>query len=119
MPRRVFTPSIIEAVREMASEQKTAAEIARAIGSTAASVRVKCCHLKIQLSRRGRPSLVPSWPREHRLVICLRPIALCATAPGHQLSYPVPRGTAPTRRSPPPPALQSLARIGARTTEPL
>ena len=76
MPCRVFTPVAIKAIRELASQQKTASEIAAAIGSTAASVRVKCCHLKIQLSRRGRPSLVPSWPRhpsEHKLVIYMRP----------------------------------------------
>ena len=37
---------------------------------------MKCCQLKIQLSRRGRPSLVPSWPQhpgEHKLVIYMRP----------------------------------------------
>jgi hypothetical protein len=38
-------------------------------------VRVKCCQLKIQLSRRGRPSLVPSFPQhsnEHKLVLYMR-----------------------------------------------
>jgi hypothetical protein len=76
MPRRVFTPAVIKGIRELASQGKSASEIAAAIGSTAASVRVKCCLLKIQLSRRGRPSLVPSWPQhpgEHKLVIYLRP----------------------------------------------
>jgi hypothetical protein len=72
MPRRVFTPVVIKAIRELASQGKTASQIAAAIGSTAASVRVKCCQLKIALSRRGRPSLVPSWPQhpgEHKLVL--------------------------------------------------
>lgn len=76
MPRRVFTPVVIKAIRDWASQGKSASEIAAAIGSTAASVRVKCCQLKIQLSRRGRPSLVPSWPQhlgEHKLVIYMRP----------------------------------------------
>jgi hypothetical protein len=75
MPRRVFTPAAVNAVRELASQGKSAAHIAGAIGSTPASVRVKCCQLKIQLSRRGRPSLVPSFspPNEHRLVVYMRP----------------------------------------------
>jgi hypothetical protein len=48
MPKRVFTPAAIQTVRELAAQEKTAAEIARQLGSTAASVRVKCCHLKIR-----------------------------------------------------------------------
>src|SRR6202050_1549950 len=76
MPRRVFTLAVIKAIREMASQGKSASEIAATIGSTPASVRVKCCQLKIQLSRRGRPSLVPSFPQqnsEHKLVVYMRP----------------------------------------------
>jgi hypothetical protein len=76
MPRRVFTPAVIKSIRELATQGKSASEIAAAIGSTPASVRVKCCQLKIPLSRRGRPSLVPSFPQrigEHRLVIYMRP----------------------------------------------
>jgi hypothetical protein len=74
MPRRVFTPVVIKAVRELASQGKTASEIAATIGSTPGSVRVKCCQLKIQLSWRGRPSLVPSlFPHnEHMLVVNMR-----------------------------------------------
>jgi len=74
VPRHVFTPAVIKAIREMASQGKSASEIAATIGSTPASVRVKCCQLKIQLSRRGRPSLVPSSPthNEHKLVVNLR-----------------------------------------------
>lgn len=70
MPRRVFTPAVIKAIREMAGQGKSASEIAATIGSTPASVRVKCCQLKIQLSRRGRPSLHPG---EHKLVLYMRP----------------------------------------------
>ena len=74
MPRRVFTLAVIKLIREMASQGKSAAEIAATIGSTPASVRVNCCLLKIQLLRRGRPSLVPSFlPRnEGKLVVYLR-----------------------------------------------
>jgi hypothetical protein len=75
MPRRVFTLAVIKLIREMASQGKSASDIAATIGSTPASVRVKCCQLKIQLSRRGRPSLVPSFPQhanEHKLVLYMR-----------------------------------------------
>jgi hypothetical protein len=70
MPRHVFTPAVITAIRELARQGKSAPEIAAAIGSTTASVRVKCCQLKIQLSRRGRPCLQPG---EHKLVLYMRP----------------------------------------------
>jgi len=76
MPRRVFTPAVIKVIRELASQGKSASDIAATIGSTPASVRVKCCQLKIQLSRRGRPSLVPTFPlhtNEHKLIVYLRP----------------------------------------------
>jgi len=76
MARRLFTPVVIKAIREFAGQGKSASAIAAAIGSTAASVRVKCCQLKIQVSRRGRPSLMPSWPQhtsEHRLNVYMRP----------------------------------------------
>lgn len=45
-----FTPAAIEIVRRLAAEGKSASEIADAIGSTAASVRVRCCQLKIRLA---------------------------------------------------------------------
>ena len=58
MPRRgkIFTPATVRIVRHLADQGKSAAEIAEVIGSTAASVRVKCCQLKIRL-RRGSGSL--------------------------------------------------------------
>jgi hypothetical protein len=52
--RRVFTPNAIDTMRGLAAQGKSASAIAEVIGSTAASVRVKCCHLKIRLRRRGR-----------------------------------------------------------------
>ena len=55
--RRVFTPTAINAIRVLAAEGKSAAEIATAIGSTPASVRVKCCQLKIPLRRRWEQAL--------------------------------------------------------------
>ena len=69
MPRRLFTPAVIEAIREMAKQRKTAAAIAATIGSTPGSVCVKCCHLKIPLSRRGRPGLVPDPFDKEKLVV--------------------------------------------------
>jgi hypothetical protein len=72
--RRVFTPAVIEIIRDLASQGKSAPMIASAIGSTPASVRVRCCQLKIQLSRRGRPTLVPTLPlRNQQLVLRMRP----------------------------------------------
>lgn len=76
MPRRVFTPTAIELIRELASQGKSALAIAAVIGSTAASVRVKCCELKIKLSRRRRPGLLRGSPHhngEQKLVVFLRP----------------------------------------------
>jgi hypothetical protein len=48
---RVFTQTAINTIRVLAAQGKSAAEIATAIGSTPASVRVKCCQLKIPLRR--------------------------------------------------------------------
>jgi enoyl-[acyl-carrier-protein] reductase (NADH) len=51
--RRIFTPSAINTIRGLAAQGKTAWQIAEVIGSTSASVRVKCCQLKIALRRRN------------------------------------------------------------------
>jgi hypothetical protein len=72
MPRTVFTPQGIETMRKMAENGDPARDIALAIGSTPASVRVKCCQLKIKLSRVRRPSdLMFTIPPEefHKLVV--------------------------------------------------
>ena len=50
----MFTPRAIEVIRDFADNGKSASEIAYAIGSTAASVRVKCCLLRIKVQRRPR-----------------------------------------------------------------
>jgi hypothetical protein len=50
--RRIFTPSAIDTIRRLAAQGKSASQIAEVIGSTSASVRVKCCQLKIGLRRR-------------------------------------------------------------------
>jgi hypothetical protein len=50
--RRIFTPGAIDTIRRLAARGKSASHIAEAIGSTSASVRVKCCQLKIKLRRR-------------------------------------------------------------------
>lgn len=67
--RRVFTPTAIDAIRVLAAQGKSAAEIAAAIGSTPASVRVKCCQLKISLRRRWEQAL---HIEGHRLIIYLQ-----------------------------------------------
>jgi hypothetical protein len=67
--RRVFTPAAIDAIRVLAAQGKSAAEIAAAIGSTPASVRVKCCQLKISLRRRWEQAL---HIEGHRLIIYLQ-----------------------------------------------
>ena len=67
--RRVFTPTAINAIRAMAAQGKSAAEIATAIGSTPASVRAKCCQLKIPLRRRWEQAL---HIEGHRLIIYLQ-----------------------------------------------
>ena len=50
--RRVFTPGAINTIRRLAAQGKSASQIAEVVGSTSASVRVKCCLLKIKLRRR-------------------------------------------------------------------
>jgi hypothetical protein len=67
--RRVFTPTAISAIRILAAQGKSALEIAAAIGSTPASVRVKCCQLKISLRRRWEQAL---HIEGHRLIIYLQ-----------------------------------------------
>lgn len=52
--RNVFTPLNIGRIREMAQNGRSSPEMARAIGSTAASVRAFCCRHKIRITRRGR-----------------------------------------------------------------
>jgi hypothetical protein len=63
MRRHVFTPTAIAILRRLADEGRSAAEIAEAIGSTPASVRVKCCHLKVRL-RPGRS--ISSRPKTYQ-----------------------------------------------------
>jgi hypothetical protein len=55
--RRIFTPSAINTIRRLAAQGKSASQIAEVIGSTSASVRVKCCLLKIKLRRRHAPQI--------------------------------------------------------------
>lgn len=50
--RRIFTPSAINTIRMLAAQGKSTSQIAEVIGSTSASVRVRCCQLKIKLRRR-------------------------------------------------------------------
>ena len=72
----VFTPAAIELVHRLADQGRTAAEIADAIGSTAASVRARCCQLKIKLARgtNGAVSGTPqSRTQEQKLIVRMQP----------------------------------------------
>jgi DNA-binding CsgD family transcriptional regulator len=53
--RVVYTSRVIELVRELATQGRSATEIATVIGSTAESVRAKCRQLQIRVPKRGRP----------------------------------------------------------------
>jgi hypothetical protein len=53
----IFTPGAVQIVRRLAGEGKSAAEIANVIGSTPASVRVRCCQLGIKLAQGARIEL--------------------------------------------------------------
>jgi hypothetical protein len=79
--RRVFTANTVELMRGSASQGLSAVEIADTIGSTAASVRVKCCRLKIKLSRRGRSGLRSAsdlLTKEPKLTVFMRPLDYAA-----------------------------------------
>ena len=81
MRRHIFTPTTLQLVRELANEGKSAAEIAALIGSTPASVRVKCSQRKIRLGRRGRPSAQRTGADRSgakKLLIRMRPVHLAA-----------------------------------------
>jgi hypothetical protein len=51
---RIFTPTNLARIQQMAAEGSSSIEIAKSIGSTSASVRVACCRHKIKIPRRGR-----------------------------------------------------------------
>ena len=73
---RIFTPATVGMMRRLADQGRSATEIADVIGSTAASVRVKCCHLKIKLRRRRGSSAAHQLHdiRGAKLNIYLRPV---------------------------------------------
>jgi hypothetical protein len=56
--RRVFTPENLSLLKRMAAEGLSGPEIAKALGSTAGSVRVTCSHEGIRL-KRGRARRLP------------------------------------------------------------
>ena len=71
-----FTPAAVEIVRRLAVDGKSASEIADVIGSTAASVRVRCCQLKIKLAHGacvGTPHAQQQSFQEQSLPVRLRP----------------------------------------------
>ena len=57
---RIFTPLNITRMRDMAENGSSSFEIAQAIGSTAASVRVQCSHHKIRIKHKPRTQHTPS-----------------------------------------------------------
>lgn len=71
--RNVFTPLIISRIREMAENGRSSFDIARAIGSTAASVRAFCCRHKIRIKRKRRANGIrlarTSSPSIHDIVV--------------------------------------------------
>ena len=64
LPRycRVFTSQNIARMRDMAENGSSSFEIAQAIGSTAASVRVQCSHHKIRIKRGQRATELQHTP---------------------------------------------------------
>jgi hypothetical protein len=77
----IFTPAAIQIVRRLADQGKSASQIADVIGSTAASVRVRCCQLKIKLAQGARLDLPSARQRhfqEQKLIIGMRPAVLAA-----------------------------------------
>jgi hypothetical protein len=83
MPRRgqIFTPRTVTVIQRLADQGRAASEIAAAIGSTPASVRVRCSQLKIRLIRRGRPSrqeMKANGSGERKLIVYARQEAYAA-----------------------------------------
>ena len=77
----VFTPAAIELVHRLADQGRSASEIADEIGSTAASVRARCCQLKIRLVRGANAGLRETQQgriQEQRLIIRMQPKAYAA-----------------------------------------
>jgi hypothetical protein len=77
----IFTAEAIQIVGRMANEGKSASEIADVIGSTAASVRARCCQLKIKLARgahAGSPGTQQGHIRAQKLIIGMRPAVYAA-----------------------------------------
>ena len=79
--RRVFTSQALALMQQMASQGCSAPEIAKAIGSTPASVRVMLSRHKIRL-KRGRTTRIgqvaehASRVPEHRVVVAYMPASL-------------------------------------------
>ena len=73
--RHIFTPTVVEAIKGLAAQGKSAAEIAAVVGSTPASVRVKCSHFKIKLVRQhlGSRRNELQLPSKRKLVVYLPP----------------------------------------------
>lgn len=76
----IFSLATVELIRDLADQGKSSSEIAEIIGSTAASVRVRCSQLKIKLTP-GRLRLPQTRPRhipEPKLVLYMGPAIYAA-----------------------------------------
>lgn len=69
----IFTPTAVEIIRDLASQGRSATEIADVLGSTPGSVRVKCCQFKIKLQRNRHRLTGDCDPPIHRLVTHINP----------------------------------------------
>lgn len=79
----IFTPEAIQIVCRLAGEGKSASDIADAIGSTAASVRVRCCQLKIKLAQGARIDVPRAGHRNvqgQKLIVGVTPAVYAALA---------------------------------------
>ena len=85
----IFTPAAIETLRRLAREGSLLQTIANAIGSTAASVRVRCSQLRIKLAQGSRtdspkalqldsPKARRRHFRERQLIIGMNPAVYAA-----------------------------------------
>jgi hypothetical protein len=70
MPRRtLFTPSVMKHIGPWVDQGLTANEIARKIGCTTGTLRVRCSHAHISLRRRANGSgrVIRTYPRALRI----------------------------------------------------
>jgi IS30 family transposase len=79
-PNRIFTPTNLLRIQQMAVEGSSAIEIAKTIGSTPGSVRVACSRHKIKIGRRRQSILnavsKPVRPSSDQAIVAHLPASL-------------------------------------------